>query len=64
MPNVEARATGPRSMSAEYLFLCGVMWAKHASVDACKELIQALQSEDPDVVLLASHLLAQRVACA
>jgi len=51
-------------MSAEYLFFCGVMWAKHASVDACQELIRALQSDDPDVVLLASHLLAQRVASA
>jgi len=57
----QGRATGQEKREAEYLFLCGVMWVKHASVEACKELIGALQSDDPDVVLLASDLLAQRI---
>jgi len=49
-------------MSTDYVFLCGVMWAQHASMDAREELIRALDSDDPDVVLLASELLDQRVA--
>ncbi len=51
-------------MNTDYVFLCGVMWAQHASVDAREELIRALDSDDPDVVLLASELLDQRVAFA
>lgn len=51
-------------MSTDYLFLCGVMWAQHASVDAREELFRALRSNDPDMVLLASALLDQRVASA
>lgn len=48
-------------MNADYVFLCGVMWVQHASRDACEELFRALRSDDPDVVLLASALLDQRV---
>lgn len=50
----------------DYLLLCGVMWAQHASEDACEELIRALHSDDPDVALLANALLQgpQRVATA
>ncbi|MBV8051586.1 MAG: hypothetical protein JOZ80_10385 [Acidobacteriaceae bacterium] len=53
-------------MSIDYLLLCGVMWAQHASEDACEELIRALHSDDPDVALLANALLKgpQRVATA
>ena len=51
-------------MNKDYVFLCGVMWAQHASEDACQELFRALASDDPDVVLLASALLDQRVASA
>jgi len=51
-------------MSTDYLFLCGVMWAQHASVDAREELFRALRSDDPDVVWLASALLEQRVGTA
>jgi hypothetical protein len=52
-------------MSTDYLLLRGVMWAQHASVDACEELVRALDSDDPDVVLLASAFLKyQRVASA
>lgn len=48
-------------MSTDYLILCGVMWAQHSSVDACEELFRALESDDPDVVSLASAFLDQRV---
>ena len=51
-------------MSTDYLILCGVMWAQHASVDACEELFRALQSDDPDAVSLASAFLDQRVVSA
>jgi len=44
-------------MSPDYLLLCGIMWAQYASEDACRELLRALHSEDPDVVLLACALL-------
>ena len=53
-----------KDMSTDYVLLCGVMWAQHASMDACEELFRALHSDDPDVVLLASALLEQRVATA
>ena len=53
-----------KEMSTDYVLLCGVMWAQHASMDACEELFRALHSDDPDVVLLASALLEQRVAIA
>ena len=53
-----------KEMSTDYVLLCGAMWAQHASVDACEELFRALRSDDPDVVLLASALLEQRVATA
>jgi hypothetical protein len=52
------------AMNRNYLFLCGVMWAQHASEDAGQELYRALRSDDPDLVLLASALLDQRVASA
>jgi len=51
-------------MNTDYVFLCGVMWAQHASEDACAELVRALRSDDPEVVLLASALLDERVAVA
>lgn len=44
-------------MNADYLLLCGVMWAQYRSEDACRELLRALRSEDPDVVSLACALL-------
>jgi hypothetical protein len=51
-------------MNTDYLLLCGVMWAQHASVDAREELVRGLHSDDPDVVLLASALLEERAASA
>lgn len=40
---------------AHYVLLCGVMWAQHASRDACEELFRVLRSDDPDVVLLCKR---------
>ena len=37
------------AMNTDYLLLCGVMWAQHASVDAREELVRALHSDDPDL---------------
>lgn len=53
-------------MNVDYILLCGLMWAQHASVDACEELVRALHSDDPEVALLANSLLtgSQRVASA
>jgi len=51
-------------MNIDYILLCGAMWAQYASVDACEELVRALSSDDPDVVLLASALLGDRVGAA
>jgi hypothetical protein len=52
------------AMNTDYFLLCGVMWAQHASVDAREELVRALHSDDPDLVLLASALLEERAASA
>jgi len=52
-------------MNTDYILLCGAMWAQHASMDACEELVRALDGDDTDVVLLASVLLRnQKVASA
>jgi len=49
---------------ADYVFLCGVMWTQYASEDAGMELIRALESQDPDVALLACSLLEKKMASA
>ena len=49
---------------ADYVFLCGVMWTQHGSEDACLELFRAVESEDPDVALLACALLEKKMASA
>ena len=51
-------------MNTDYVLLCGAMWTQHHSTDALDELFRALNSEDSDVVLLASALLDQRIASA
>jgi hypothetical protein len=51
-------------MNTDYVFLCGVIWAQHASEDAGWELVRALHSDDPEVVFLASALLEETVASA
>ena len=44
-------------MNSDYVFLCGVMWSQYESADAGWELVRALRSNDPEVVLLASVIL-------
>jgi hypothetical protein len=51
-------------MNTDYILLCGIMWAQHESMDAREELVRRLRSDDPDVVLLASALLDERLASA
>jgi hypothetical protein len=51
-------------MNTDYVLLCGIMWAQQQSMDAREELVRALHSDAPEVVLLASTLLDQRVASA
>lgn len=51
-------------MNTDYVLLCGIMWAQHESMDAREELVRALHSDVPEVVLLASTLLDQTVASA
>ena len=45
------------TMKTDYLFLCGVMWTQFRLVDAGRELVRALHSDDPDIAVLASALL-------
>ena len=45
-------------MKTDYVFLCGVMWTQFGLQDAGRELVRALDSNDPDIALLASALLA------
>jgi hypothetical protein len=52
-------------MDTNYLLLCGAMWAQNPSPDVGEELVRALHSDDPNVVLLASTLIkTQKVASA
>ena len=51
-------------MSLDYVFLCGAMWAQHASEDAGWELLRALHSPDPEVAFVASVLLEASIASA
>jgi hypothetical protein len=44
-------------MKTDYVFLCGVMWAQFGLEDAGRELVRALDSNDPDIAVLASALL-------
>jgi hypothetical protein len=44
-------------MKTDYLFLCGAMWTQFRLVDAGRELVRALHSDDPDIAVLASALL-------
>ena len=48
-----------RQMRADYVFLCGVMWAQYASEDARLEPIRAQRCGDPDVAFLAGAILGR-----
>ena len=45
------------TMKTDYVFLRGVMWTQFGLVDAGRELVRALHSDDPDIAVLASALL-------
>ena len=49
-------------MKTDYLFLCGVMWTQFRLVEAGRELVRALHSDDPDIAVLASALLESTFA--
>ena len=44
-------------MKTDYVFLCGVIWTQFGLVDAGRELVRALHSEDPHIAVLAFALL-------
>lgn len=50
-------------MDASDVFLCGLVWARFRSLDALEELINALDSPDPESQALAEAMLAQADLC-
>ena len=44
-------------MNIDYVFMCGVMWCRFGQDDAGKELLNATDSKDPCVRLLARAML-------
>jgi len=46
-------------MDADYMLACGVVWRKAADPVAGWELVEALESQDPHVRLLAQELLVE-----
>jgi hypothetical protein len=44
-------------MDANYLLACGIVWRKDADPEAGWELVEALESRDPRLRLLAQALL-------
>lgn len=50
-------------MDASDVFLCGLVLARFRSLDALEELINALDSSDPESQALAEAMLAQANLC-
>jgi hypothetical protein len=46
-------------MNANYIFLCGMVWAHFGEEDAGRELIRTLNSPDQDMRILARAMLEQ-----
>ncbi len=46
-------------MDTNYVLACGIVWYKTADAEAGSELVEALQSPDPRLRLLAQILLAE-----
>ena len=44
-------------MNADYMFACGIVWRKTADPEAGLELVEGLESRDPQVRLLAQTIL-------
>lgn len=47
------------AMDANYMLACGIVWRKTADPEAGWELVEALQSRDPSLRLLAQSLLVE-----
>jgi hypothetical protein len=50
--NCRRRLEKPK-MESDYVYLCGVIWCKYGQHDAGKELLRAVDTEDPDMQALA-----------
>jgi hypothetical protein len=46
-------------MNAEYMLACGVVWRKTADPEAGWDLVEGLESKDPQLRLLAQALLVE-----
>ncbi len=46
-------------MNADYMFACGAIWRKTADPEAGWELVEGLESKDPQLRLLAQALLVE-----
>lgn len=46
-------------MDADYMLACGIVWRKTADPEAGWELVEALESPDPRLRLLAQNLLVE-----
>ena len=46
-------------MDADYMLACGIVWRKTADPEAGWELVDALESRDPRLRLLAQSLLVE-----
>ena len=47
------------AMESEYILACGIVWRKTADPVAGQELVEALESDDQEVRMLAQSLLAE-----
>jgi hypothetical protein len=46
-------------MDANYILACGIVWRKTADLEAGWELVEALQSSDPSLRMLAQTFLVE-----
>ncbi len=46
-------------MDANYVLACGIVWSKNADLEAGWELVEALESPDPRLRLLAQSFLLE-----
>ena len=46
-------------MNADYMLACGIVWRKTADPEAGWDLVEGLESRDPEVRVLAQTLLVE-----
>lgn len=56
------RSTMGGDMTADYVFLCGVMWCNYGDVEAGRELLRITGAPDPDIRALAGAMLTKGIA--